>query len=186
LARGVGGPQQNEAGGASKNERRTPCARPTIQLGQGSCCAAMWRASAGRSDLPRSCDAEWTVQDARWQEHGPSDRQWITALPASKLEAWTAISGGDCGAQEGCRDIPAVAASNCRSLNVRSPKGCLVHNLSNGGARLTFLPPHSVPDTFKLCLAPGRGPSPGLSCCVALKARRGRGLSAALPGFARG
>lgn len=55
------------------------------------------------------------------------------------------------------------------------PLICLVHDLSNGGARLTSLPPDGLPDTFKLWLAPGRGPSP--ECRVVWRSKRAIGVA---------
>ena len=36
---------------------------------------------------------------------------------------------------------------------------CLVNDLSNGGAKLTMVQPETLPETFYLALAPGRGSS---------------------------
>lgn len=57
----------------------------------------------------------------------------------------------------------------------RPPKVCLVHDLSNGGARLTALKADMVPDTFKLRLLPNRGPSP--NCKVVWRSKRALGVA---------
>ena len=55
------------------------------------------------------------------------------------------------------------------------PLICLVHDLSNGGARLTSLTSDKLPDTFKLCLAPSRGPSP--ACRIVWRSKRAVGVA---------
>ena len=55
------------------------------------------------------------------------------------------------------------------------PKVCLVHDLSNGGARLTDLQAEIVPNTFKLCLSPSRGPS--RHCKVIWRSKRALGVA---------
>jgi hypothetical protein len=51
---------------------------------------------------------------------------------------------------------------------------CLVHDLSNGGARLTSVNQDALPDRFKLCLAHSRGPS--RECRIVWRSKRAIGV----------
>ena len=53
-------------------------------------------------------------------------------------------------------------------------KACLVHDLSNGGARLTYVQTDTLPENFKLCLVPGRGAS--RECRVVWRSKRAIGV----------
>lgn len=52
---------------------------------------------------------------------------------------------------------------------------CLVHDLSNGGARLTSLFPDKLPERFLLCLSPSRGPA--RECRVVWRSKRAVGIA---------
>ena len=55
------------------------------------------------------------------------------------------------------------------------PLMCLVHDLSNGGAKLTSLPPDTLPNKFTLRLAPARRPSP--ECKIVWRSKRAVGVA---------
>ena len=56
---------------------------------------------------------------------------------------------------------------------------CLVHDLSNGGAKLSSVVSENLPDIFKLCLAPSRGSA--RECRAVWRSKRSVGVALLVP-----